>query len=555
MKANRKRVVIVGGVAGGASCAARLRRLDEKAEIVIFERGPHVSFANCGLPYYIGGVIADEEALLVTDAERLNDRMAIEVRTETEVIGIHRRAKEVEVRHLPSGKVMRERYDALVLSPGAAPIRPPLPGIDLPGIFTVRSIPDSRAIREWIAARGAKRAVVVGAGFIGLEMAENLVHLGLRVTLVEMLDQVMPPLDAEVAHAVERRLREEGVMLALGDGVAGFQNEEEQLIVETAGGKRHCADLVILAIGVRPETALARGAGLRLGERGGIAVNAAMRTSDRAIWAVGDAVEVTDRVSGGKGLVPLAGPANRQGRGAAESIAGRRTRFPGVLGTAVCGVFGLEVAMTGKSGKALRRAGISDYEAVYLFPLDHAEYYPGAKPLLLKLLFQCGTGRLLGAQAVGEQGAARRIDVIASVLALGGTVYDLEQSELCYAPQFGSAKDPVNLAGMVAAAVLRGEMPVVQWHEPDTERTRWIDVRAPEDYHAGHLPGAMNLPLEELRGRMEEVRALAAHGDLRVYCEVGQRGYLATRLLLQRGIAVRNLTGGYRMKCLAERGG
>jgi len=548
-----KRILIVGGVAGGASCATRLRRLDETARIVLFERGPYVSFANCGLPYSIGGVIEEEKKLFVADAATFRDRFGIDVRVETEVVAIDREARQVEVRHLPTGEMRCEPYDALVLSPGASPVRPPLPGIDLPGIFTLRTIPGSRSIKAWITRHEARRAVIVGAGFIGLEMAENLVRLGLEVTLVEMLDQVMPPLDREMAREVERRLEAHGVKLALGDGVAGFHRTPgHSLSVETTGGRSHEADLVILSIGVRPESALAKAAGLERGERGGIAVDASMRTSDPRIWAVGDAVEVRDRILGGTGLLPLAGPANRQGRVAAESIAGRASRFPGVLGTAACGVFGLEVALTGASEKALRRAGVDDYEVVYLRPGDHADYYPGARPITLKLIFRREGGRLLGAQAIGEAGAVRRIDVIATALAFGGTVFDLEESELCYAPQFGSAKDAVNLAGMTAAAVVRGDMPVVQWHEPEGGATRWVDVRSPDEYRVGHLPGAVNVPLEEVRGRLDELRGLAGAGDLRVYCAVGQRGYLATRILLQHGIAVRNLTGGYFMASLGR---
>lgn len=540
-----KRILIVGGVAGGASCAARLRRLDEHAEIILFERGPHVSFANCGLPYHIGGVIEKESSLLVANPELFRERYAVEARTRHEVTGVNAAEQTIEVRNLETGETFTEPYDALVLAPGAAPLRPPLSGIDLPGIFTLRNIPDARAIDGWISDRRAKRAVVVGGGFIGLEMAENLVHRGLTVTVVEMLDQVMPPLDPEIAAMVAERLRAHGVALALGDGVAGFEETDGGLVVKTQGGAAHAADLVILAIGVRPETGLAKAAGLALGERGGIRVDGQMRTSDPHIWAVGDAVEVVDVVSGQPALVPLAGPANRQGRIAADAICGRDSSFRGVQGTAICGVFGLAVAATGASEKALRRAGVGDYEKIYLHPNQHAGYFPGAKPIHLKLLFRKSDGRILGAQGVGEEDVARRIDVIAMALQKGGTVYDLEEAELCYAPQFGGAKDAVNFAGMVAADVLRGDMPTVHWAEPDTADTVYLDVREPGEFAAGHVRDAVHVPLGSLRDRLGEVPPAA---DLRVYCAAGMRGYVATRLLRQHGLAARNVSGGYRLR-------
>ncbi|HRJ73589.1 MAG TPA: FAD-dependent oxidoreductase [Terrimicrobiaceae bacterium] len=542
-----KRIFIVGGVAGGASCAARLRRLDEQAEIHLIDRGPHVSFANCGLPYFVGGVIADEADLLVAAPVLFEERFNIRVRTGTACIAVDREKRTVTLRDLASGTETREHYDALVLAPGASPVRPPLPGIDLPGIFTLRSIPDSRAIREWIARKKPDQAVVVGGGFIGLEMAENLVHRGLDVTVVERLDQVLPPLDADVADRVALRLQERGVHLALGDGVAGWECPDgDTIVVRTESGAAYAAGLVILAIGVRPETELARQAGLELGPRGGIKVNPQMQTSDARIWAVGDAVEVEDAVSGKPVLVPLAGPANRQGRIAADAICGRQSAFRGVQGTAICGVFGLQVAATGASEKALLRAGITGFEKVYLHPSQHARYYPGAKALHLKILFRREDGRLLGAQAVGEEGVDRRIDVIAMAIQLGGTVFDLEEAEMCYAPQFGGAKDAVNFAGMVAADVLRGDMPLVHWTEPVTADTVFVDVRDPGEYAAGHHDGAINIPLDELRSRLAD---LPASNDVRVYCAVGQRGYLAARILMQNGRAVRNLSGGWQTRC------
>lgn len=542
-----QRILIIGGVAGGASCAARLRRLDERAEIHLIDRGPYVSFANCGLPYFVGGVIADEASLLVANPPLFEERFNIRVRTGTECTAVDRESRTVTLRDLASGVETREPYDALVLAPGASPLRPPLPGIDLAGIFTLRSIPDSRAIREWITQKRARRAVIVGGGFIGLEMAENLVLRGLDVTVVEMLEQVLPPLDAEVADRVASRLRERGVHLALGDGVAGFECPGgDAIAVRTRGGAAYEADLVILAIGVRPETGLARQAGLVLGARGGITVNPQMQTSDARIWAVGDAVEVEDAVSGESVLVPLAGPANRQGRIAADAICGRSSTFRGVQGTAICGVFGLQVAATGASEKALIRAGVTGFEKVYLHPNQHARYYPGSKAMHLKLLFRKEDGRLLGAQAVGEEGVDRRMDVIAMAIQLGGTVFDLEEAELCYAPQFGGAKDAVNFAGMVAADVIRGDMPLVHWTEPVTTGTVFVDVRDPGEYAAGHHEGAINLPVDELRSRLADV---PASDDVRVYCAVGQRGYLAARILMQNGRAVRNVSGGWEMRC------
>lgn len=541
-----KRIIIIGGVAGGASCAARLRRLDEQAEIHMIDRGPYVSFANCGLPYFVGGVIESEKSLLVADAKLFEDRYNIRVRVRTECLSVDPANHTVTLRDIDSGTETKESYDALVLSPGASPLRPPLPGIDLPGIFTLRTIPDSRAIRDWIDQHHAKRAVVVGGGFIGLEMAENLVHRGIDVTVVEMLDQVMPPLDPEIAAMVAEHLQKHGVTLALGDGVAGFSKSPSgSLLVHTKSGAEHRADMVILAIGVRPETALAEAAGLELGPRKGIRVDEAMRTSDLHIWAVGDAVEVRDRVTGTEALVPLAGLANRQGRLAADAICGRDVKFRPVQGTAICGVFGMAVAATGASEKSLKRAGMNDYEKVYLHPGHHAGYYPGAQKIHLKLIFRKSDGLILGAQAAGLEGVDRRIDVIAMALQKNGTVYDLEEAELCYAPQYGGAKDPVNFAGMIAADALRGDMPLVHWAEPVGPETCFLDVRDADEFANGHMTGALNVPVSELRQRLEE---LSRSSDLRVYCQVGQRGYLATRLLLQHGFAVRNLSGGFLLR-------
>jgi NADPH-dependent 2,4-dienoyl-CoA reductase/sulfur reductase-like enzyme/rhodanese-related sulfurtransferase len=536
-----KRVLIVGGVAGGASCAARLRRISETAEIILFDRGPYVSFANCGLPYYVGDVIQEEKKLLVASSELFRTRFQIEVRTENEVMAIDRAKQELEIKRLRTGEIYREKYDALVLSPGAAPIRPSLPGIDLPGIFVLRTIPDSRSIRSWIAERSAKRAVVIGGGLVGLEMAENLTRRGITVTVVEMLDQVLPPLDPEMAAPVHEHLVKNGVELHLGDAVAGFEQAPVgALNVTTKSGQSFPADLAILAIGVRPETKLAKEAGLALGSRGGIRVDESMRTSDPLIWAVGDAVESRDVVTGQWNVVPLAGPANRQGRVAADSIGGREVRFRGIQATAVCGVFGLIIATTGANEKTLQAAGMA-YKAIYVHPDHHVGYYPGAKTIHLKLLFSPDDGRVLGAQAVGQEGVDKRIDVLAMAIQKRATIYDLEEAELCYAPQFGSAKDPVNMAGMVAANALRGDLPLAHWKELQ-EAEVLLDVRDPKEFDSGHIEGAVHIPLPQLRDRLAE---LPRDREILVYCKAGQRSYYATRILIQHGFKVKNLPGGF----------
>ncbi len=542
MRRHKKRVLIVGGVAGGASCAARLRRLDESAEIVMFDRGPHVSFANCGLPYFVGDVIADEKKLLVASADTFHQRFRIVVHTETEATEIRCEERRLVVRDLRSGESREEPYDVLVLAPGAAPVRPPLPGIDTPGVFAVRTIPDSRRIRDWIDSHRARRAVVVGGGFIGLEMVENLMHRGLAVTVLEKLGQVMPPLDPEMAAPIQKHLADRGVDLRLGDGLERIEKDDAGLVVHAESGARLPADLVILAIGVRPEISLAEKAGLDIGERRAIAVDEHMRTSDPNVWAVGDAVEVRDVLTGQETILPLAGPANRQGRIAAGSIAGRDDRFRGVQATAVVGVLGITAASTGASEKGLQRAGVLEYEAIHLHPGHHAGYYPGAQPIHLKLLFSVPDGRILGAQAVGTEGVEKRIDVIATAIQFGGTVHDLAEAELCYAPQFGAAKDPVNLAGMIAQNVLEGAMPLADWRKLRETDALVVDVRNPSEFEAGHLPGARNIPLPELRERYEE---LPKDREIWLCCTVGQRAYYATRFLAQHERRPRNLSGGY----------
>lgn len=546
-QSGRPRVLIVGGVAGGASCAARARRLSEEADIIIFERGPYVSFANCGLPYYVGDVIPKERDLLLATPPYFRERFNIDVRVHNEVRAINRQKNEVQVRNTETGEVYQETYDALVLSPGAAPVRPPLPGIDLPGIFSLRTIPDSNQMREWIVEKGVKRAVIVGGGFIGLEMAENLAGRGISVSIVEMLPQLMPALDPEMAVLVQDHLSANGVSLHLGDAVAGFEQgaDGHGIIVTTESGEKHPCDMVILAIGVRPEIKLAREAGLEIGALGGIRVDDQMRTSDSRIWAVGDAVEVRDVTSGEWILLALAGPANRQGRIAADVIMGRNSRFRGVQATAVCKVFDMVVASTGASEKALQRSGINGrparYEKVYLEPTHHVGYYPGAKPIMIKFIFSTEEGRVLGVQAVGEEGVEKRIDVISMAIQKGATVFDLEEAELCYAPQFGSAKDPVNLAGMVAANILRGDSPVTHWDELPTGKVTVLDARTPREFAAGHFEGSINIPLDELRRRLGE---LPQGGEILVYCRQGHRSYYATRILRLNGFNASNVSGG-----------
>ena len=540
-----KRILIVGGVAGGASCAARARRLAEDAEIILFERGPFVSFANCGLPYFVGDVIKREESLLVATPGLFKNRFNIEVRLHSEVTSIDREKSEIEIEDLRSRKTYREKYDALVLSPGASPIRPPVPGVDLPGIFTVRSIPDSSQIKEWIK-NGAKRAMVIGGGFIGAEMTENLARLGLQVTIIEMQPQVMPLMDPEIIAPVQDELRRHGVSLRLGETVTAFEKMPDgsiSALFKSGGGES--ADIVILGVGVRPETKLARDAGLEIGELGGIRVDDRMVTSDPKIWAVGDAVEVRDFVTGRWALIPLAGPANRQGRIAADVIMGKDRKFRGVQGTLVCGVFDLTLASTGPSEKTLKRLGLWDasYEKIYLHPGHHASYFPGAKPISLKLIFSREDGRILGAQAVGQEGAEKRIDVISMAIQNRATVFDLEEAELCYAPQFGSAKDPVNIAGMIASNVIRGDARIVQWEDLESGNAFVLDVRDRSEFESGHIESAVNIPLNDLRSRMDE---LPKGSEIWAYCLVGQRSYYAARALSQHGFDAKNISGGYK---------
>jgi NADPH-dependent 2,4-dienoyl-CoA reductase/sulfur reductase-like enzyme/rhodanese-related sulfurtransferase len=551
------KVIIVGGVAGGASCAARLRRLDEKAEILMVERGPFVSYANCGLPYHVGGVIPQESSLVLSNEKAFKAMFNIDVLINCEAIEVLPKEKKVKLKNTKTGEVSTHTYDKLVLSPGAASVHPPLPGIDLPGIFHVRTVPDVHQINEFIekgnpflagmhrysgfqTLRPKTRAVVVGGGFIGLETAENLIHRGFEVTLLQRGNQVLEPLDKENARVVEGYLKKHGITTVLGDGATAFkEGAKGGLDVETESGKSYHADVVILAIGVRPDTTLAKKAGLEIGERGGIRVDDQMHTSDPDIFAVGDAVEVKDFMTGEWSLIALAGPANRQGRIAADVIAGRDSHFRGTQGTAVIGLFDATIAWTGVSEKTLKRLGDADYEKIYLYPNSHAGYYPGAKPIAMKIIFRKSNGVMLGAQALGLDGVDKRISVIAGMLQMGATIYDLEEAELCYAPQFGSAKDPVNFAGMVAADVLRDDQPISHWEEAKTGFV--LDVREPFELAVENFPGAVNIPLGQLRSRLNE---LPKDKVIHIICRSGQRAYYATRILLQNGFKAKNISGG-----------
>ena len=548
-----KRVIIVGGVAGGASAAARARRLCEDCEIVVFERGPHVSFANCGLPYFVGGEIVEHDSLLVQTPDSLHARFNLDVRVKTEVLRIDRQGRRVHVREVETGREYDEAYDALILSTGAAPLKPPIPGIERPNHFTVRTIPDVDKIMAWSRGCERCRAVVVGGGYIGLEMAEQLRHRDFQVTVVEALPQVMTPLDPEMAAWLHAELRDNGVTLHLNDPVAAFEaptpaEPARASIVVLKSGRRIPADSVVLGLGVKPETKLAREAGLEIGALGGIRVNEHLQTSDPDIWAVGDAIEVHDFVTGQWALIPLAGPANRQGRIVADNVFGRSSRYEGTLGTAIIRLFKLTAGCTGANEKSLRRAGIA-YQALHLHPNSHAGYYPGAEPIALKILFAHETGKLLGAQAVGHDGVDKRLDVLATALKVGMTVNDLAGLELAYAPPYGSAKDPVNLAGMAAQNVLAGDVGVAQWSDVPSPALL-LDVRRDDERASGFIPGSIHIPLDQLRARLGE---LPRDREIVVYCESGQRSYYAARILSQRGFRVRNLTGSYRTWTMTQR--
>lgn len=536
-----KKIIIVGGVAGGASCATRLRRHREDVDIVLLERGPHVSFANCGLPYFIGGIIEKEQSLFLADVDLFRDRFRVDARISSEVTAVDSANQMVTVNNLQTGETYSEHYDELVLAPGAKPIRPPLPGIDAEGIFTLRNVPDSLQIKSWISERQVKRAVVVGGGFIGLEMVENLVHLGIHTTLIERDLQILPPLDQEMTIPIRNTLQQKGVAMYLGESVSEFTQEEGVLQVHTETGKQLAAELVILSIGIAPENELAKSAGLDLGPRGHVIVDKNLRSSDRHIYAIGDCIQVKNIVSGRKTALPLAGPANRQGRIVADMLAGRGRFFRGVQGTAVCGLFDLTAAATGLNEKTLQQLEDVDYSAVYAHPVNHVGYYPGAKPIFTKLLFDKADGRLLGAQAVGEAGVDRRIDVIAMAIQMKATVFDLEEAELCYAPQYGAAKDPVNVIGMIAANEMRGDLEITPWDEMGQSGAMVLDVRDADEVAERALPNAVHIPINELRDRQDE---LPKDRDIHVSCAVGARAYNAVRLLHNLGFRSSLLSGG-----------
>ena len=538
--------LIIGGVAGGATVAARLRRMDEKANIILFERGKYVSYANCGLPYYIGDTINNREKLFVQTAKGFTDRFRIDIRTEQEVTAIRPDKKEVEIKNLSTGETYTETYDKLVLSPGAEPLRPGIEGIGSKKIFTLRNVPDTDTIKNYVNTENPKRAIVVGGGFIGLEMAENLYDLGIQVDVVEMANQVMAPLDFSMAAIVHRQLTDKGVGLHLEDGVSRFEEKDGGVTVHLRSGKQIATDMVLLSIGVRPETKLAKDAGLAIGERGGIAVNDYMQTSDADIYALGDAVEVRHLVTGQPALIPLAGPANKQGRIVADNIVfGNKKKYPGSIGTSIAKVFDLTVATAGANAKLLQRNNIP-YISSYTHGASHAGYYPGAVPLSIKILFAPENGKLLGAQIVGFNGVDKRIEMLAQVIQRGGTVHDLAELEHAYAPPYSSAKDPVNMAGFVAENILNKKSRIIQWRElaelpADTIR---IDVRTHDEYKLGTIPGFINIPVDELREHLDE---LPKEKPIVVTCAVGLRGYLAYRILVQNGFKhVRNLSGGYK---------
>lgn len=545
------KIVIVGGVAAGMSAAARARRLSEKAEIVVLERSHYVSFANCGLPYHIGGDITDRDQLLLQTPQSLAETLNLDVRTGHEVITVNRGDQTITVRELTSGRQYIESYDKLVLCPGANPIRPNLPGIDHPRILTLRNIEDMDVIKT-IVDKGIRQVVVIGGGYIGVEMAENLRHRDLGVTLVELADQIMPPLDQEMARDLQYHLEYHGVQLKLGTAATGFANVEGKVAVTLQDGTELLADFVLLAVGVRPDVGLIKGIGLTLGPRGGIQVNAQMQTSDPNIYAAGDAVEVTDTITGEPSLIALAGPANRQGRIVADHICGRDSAYTSTQGTAIIKVFEMTGGGTGASEKTLKHKNMP-YHKVYIHPTGHASYYPGTTSMQIKLLFTPTDGKILGAQIVGYDGVDKRIDIFATAIRAGMTVYDLEELELAYAPPYGSAKDPVNMAGFVAANFLKGDINF--WYAEDypaaIDGGMIIDVRGATEYQSWHVPNAINIPLGQLRSQLA---SLPDDKPIFLYCRVGFRSYLAHRILVQSGFnKVKTLAGGSKTFCSFHR--
>lgn len=541
------KVVIIGGVAGGATAAARIRRLDEQAEIVVLERSGFVSYANCGLPYYIGGVIQDREELTLQTPESFWDRFHIDVRVGHEVTAIDPAAKTVTGKNLATGETFAESYDKLLLSPGAKPLKPPLPGLDSPRLFTLRTVEDTLAIRAFVEEHKPRRAVMAGGGFISLEVAENLAELGVEVTVVQRLPHLMPPLDYDMASFLHNHMRAKGVRVLLDTAVSGFSQQGQTITTLVEGGNPIPADLAILAIGVAPESTLAKEAGLALGQRGGIAVNDRMETSHPDIYAVGDAVEITHLVTGEKTRIALAGPANKQGRVAADNICGGDSRYPGAQGSSVLKLFDLTVAATGLNEGTAQAAGL-DYETVILSPLSHAGYYPGGTVMTMKVLYEKGSLRLLGAQIVGGDGVDKRLDVLATAMQAGLTVTALKELDLAYAPPFSSAKDPVNMAGFMAENLEAGLVKQFTWQQVDSlprdGSVNLVDVRTPEEYADGHAPGFVNIPVDQLRQRLGEIDPSK---PVYLICQSALRSYLACRVLEQRGYTASHLAGGYRL--------
>lgn len=544
-----KKVLIVGGVAGGATAAARLRRMDEHAQIIMFERDEHISFANCGLPYYIGDTIQDRSKLLVQTPQAMKQRFNIDIRTFSEVIAINSDRKTVTVNSLEKG-IYEESYDELILSPGAKPIKPPVPGIDSRLIFTLRNIADTDRMKGYIEQEQIKRAVVVGGGFIGIEMAENLIQLGIDVTVVEAAPHILAPFDSDIVVYAEKELHNNGIKFKLGDGVKEFYEKDGGIEVQLQSGAAIEADIVLLAIGVRPDTDFVQGSGIERGSRGHIIVNDRMETNVEHIYAVGDAVEIAHFVHGGRSTIPLAGPANKQGRIVADNTAGNDSTYKGTQGTSIIKLFDMTAAATGLNERELLRQGI-DYKVVHVHPASHATYYPGASQMAIKLLFN-REGRILGAQAFGQDGVDKRIDVIATVIRLKGTVQDLAELELSYAPPYSSAKDPVNVAGYAAQNILTGKTEVIlprDLMEWDAERIQLIDVRSAGEHERGHIAGSKNIPVDELRGRLSEIDGSK---EIWVYCQVGLRGYTASRILTQHGFKVKNVSGGYKSYAMEQ---
>ena len=539
------KVVIVGGVAGGATAAARLRRLDEQAEITIFERSGYVSYANCGLPYYIGGEITDREELTLQSPESFRRRFNVNVWVRHEVTAIHPTEKTVEVRDLESGRTFTEPYDKLILSPGAVPVKPEMPGVDSPRVFTLRTVEDTFRIYDFVTQYAPKTAIISGGGFIGLEMAENLMARGIQVTLLQRPRQVMRPLDGDMAAMLHARLRKAGVDLRLGTSAAAFHPLEKGLEAELTDGQRLQADMVVLAIGVQPDGSLAKAAGLTVNSRGAIVVNDRMETSSPDIYAVGDAVETFQFVSGKPASIALAGPANKQGRIAADNIAGIPSRYTGAQGSSVLKLFDMTAAVTGLNEEAIQKLGLS-YDKVVLTSSSHASYYPGAKSMVVKVLFETPTGKILGAQIVGYDGVDKRIDVLATAIRAGMTAFDLTELDLSYAPPYSSAKDPVNMAGFVMENVLTGKVRQFHWQDvaqlPRDGSVVLLDARTQREFDRGHIEGAMHIPVDELRERMGE---LPQGKPVYVYCQSGLRSYIACRMLTGCGIECYNLSGGY----------